>query len=201
MGRLWPMNREEWNRRYASVPLLSDVDPGPFLGQEVGGATPGRALDLGSGEGRNAIWLAERGWCVTGVDFSDVAVERAGELAEKAGVAEAVTWVVADLASYQPARESFDLALILFVHLPADQRAALLARAVAALAPGGTILVVGYDTANASEGDSGVRDPAILFSPEDIVAELDGLRIERADKLRVGNAVDAIVRAAKVRPR
>lgn len=197
MGRLSPVDREEWNRRYASVPLLWDVDPGPFLGQEMGTTAPGQALDLGAGEGRNAIWLAERGWTVTGVDFSDVAVERAADLAEKAGVTGSVTWVVADLASYEPPRAAFDLVLLLFVHLPADQRAALLGRAVRALAPGGTILVVGYDRSNATEGDAGVRDPAILFSPEDIVAELDGLRVERADRLRVGNALDAIVRAAK----
>lgn len=191
------MDREEWNRRYAGVPLLWDVDPGPFLGQEVGALAPGRALDLGSGEGRNSIWLAQRGWRVTGVDFSDVAVERAADLAEKAGVGDRVEWLVADLASYQPAPGAFDLVLMLFVHLPADQRAALLARAVTALAPRGTILVVGYDTTNATSGESGVRDPAILFTPEDIVAELDGLSVERADKLRVGNAVDAIVRATK----
>ena len=138
---------------------------------------------------------------MTGVDFSDVAIERAADLAEKAGVSESITWVVADLASYQPARDAFDLVLLMFVHLPADQRAALLARAADALAPGGTILVVGYDTANATEGDSGVRDPAILFRPEDIVAELGGLQVERAEPLRVGNAVDAIVRAAKAHAR
>jgi SAM-dependent methyltransferase len=191
------VDRDEWNRRYASVPLLWAVDPGPFLGQEVGGMPPGRALDLGSGEGRNAIWLAQHGWKVTGVDFSEVAVGRAADLAEEAGVSGAVTWVVADLASYEPARDAFDLVLLMFVHLAAGQRAGLLERAVGALAPGGTILVVGYDTANATEGDGGVRDPAILFSPDDIVAELGGLEVERAEQLRVGNAVDAIVRASR----
>ena len=194
------MNREQWNERYAAVPLLWDVDPGPFLGGETAAMAPGRALDLGCGEGRNAIWLAQNGWQVTAVDFSDVALDRGRGLAARAAVDGSVTWIEADLVDYQPSPAAFDLILLLFVHPPAVERARLLARAVDALAPGGTVLVVGYDTANATEGDGGVRDPAILFSPEDITRELPGLRVERAEQLRVGQAVDAIVRATKPGP-
>ena len=61
--------REEWNDLYRAVPVLWPIDPGPFLGTEVGDSWPGRALDLGAGEGRNSIWLAQRGWQVTAVDF------------------------------------------------------------------------------------------------------------------------------------
>jgi 2-polyprenyl-3-methyl-5-hydroxy-6-metoxy-1,4-benzoquinol methylase len=193
------MDRQEWNQRYSAVPLLWRVDPGPFLGGELARTEPGRALDLGAGEGRNAIWLARRGWQVTAVDFSDVALDRARELAASAGVADAVEWVQADLTQFDPGHECFDLVLVLFVHLPHDDRDALLRRAAAALTPGGTMLVVGYDHANATEGTDGVRDPAILFSPEDIVAQLDGLRVERAEQLRLDTAIDAIVRAVKPR--
>ena len=191
------MNREEWNERYRAVPTLWNVDPGPFLGREVGAATPGVALDLGAGEGRNSIWLAQRGWRVTAVDFSDVGLARGRERAEQAGVDTPITWVCEDVAEFQPAPSAFDLVLSLFLHVPADQRRTVLRRAADALAPGGTILVVGYDHANATEGKEGVQDPALLFSPEDIVEELDGLQVERAEQLRVGEAVDAIVRARK----
>ena len=87
--------------------------------------------------------------------------------------------------------------LVLFVHLPADDRRRLLRQAAAALAPGGIVLVVGYDSTHATEGEGGPRDPLILFSPDDIVADLDGLEIERAERLRVGDAVDAVVRARR----
>ncbi len=189
--------REQWNDLYRAVPVLWPIDPGPFLGAEVGDSRPGRALDLGAGEGRNSIWLAQRGWQVTAVDFSDVAVARGQAWAKEEGVAELITWLTADLAEFRPEAGGFDLILSLFLHIPAEQRRSVLRRAAGALAPGGTVLVVGYDRANAIEGTEGVRDPALLFSPEDIVRELGGLRVERAGQLRVGQAVDAIVRARK----
>ncbi|MFN2606418.1 MAG: class I SAM-dependent methyltransferase [Acidimicrobiales bacterium] len=192
------MDREQWNERYRSAPVLWTVDPEPFLSGEVGDRPPGRALDLGAGEGRNALWLARRGWHVTAVDFADVALERGRRAAEAAAVAGSVEWVEADLVNYRPPAGAFDLVLAMFVHLGADRRPAALGRAAAALAPGGTVLVVGYDTTNATEGDEGPRDPALLFSPEDVVADLGpGLRVERAERLRVGGAVDAIVRAVR----
>jgi SAM-dependent methyltransferase len=191
------MNRNEWNQRYAAQPLLWKVDPGPFLSGEVSSLPPGRALDLGAGEGRNAIWLAQHGWRVTAVDFADVALDRGRRLAAEAGVGDRIEWVDADLTGFEPKPSSFDLILVLFVHPAADDRRRLLKRAAAALAPGGVILVVGYDTQNAVDGDEGVRNPALVFSAEEIAAELDGLRVTRAEQLRVGNAYDAIVRAVR----
>jgi SAM-dependent methyltransferase len=194
------LDRDEWNERYAAEPVLWKVDPGPFLGRELADLAPARALDLGAGEGRNAIWLAHRGWRVTAVDFSDVALDRGRRRAVEAGVGDAVEWIDADLADFEPRASAFDLVLVLFVHLPADQRRALLRRTAAALSPGGVILVVGYDTRNADEGDEGVRDRKLLFSPEEIVEELGGLIVSRAEQLQVGGAFDAIIRAVKPAP-
>jgi 2-polyprenyl-3-methyl-5-hydroxy-6-metoxy-1,4-benzoquinol methylase len=193
------VNREQWNDRYRAVPLLWQIDPGPFLGQEVGTMAPGHALDLGAGEGRNSIWLAQHGWRVTAVDFSDVALDRGRQLAEQVGVGPSIRWVNQDVLDFYPDQsDPFDLVVCLFLHLRADERRQVLRRAVAALAPGGTVLVVGYDTTNA-EGGNGVRDPAILFSPADIAEDLEGLRIEQGYQLRIGDSVDAIVRASKPR--
>jgi 2-polyprenyl-3-methyl-5-hydroxy-6-metoxy-1,4-benzoquinol methylase len=192
------MNREEWNDRYRAVPLLWQIDPGPFLGEQVGTLTPGSALDLGAGEGRNSIWLAQRGWRVTAVDFSDVALDRGRQLAEQAGVGSLITWINDDVVAFRPdPGQPLDLVVSLFLHLAADQRRLVLRRAAGAMAPGGTVIVVGYDTANATEGAAGVRDPSILFSPADIALDLAGLDVVHAEQLRIGDAVDAIVRAVK----
>jgi 2-polyprenyl-3-methyl-5-hydroxy-6-metoxy-1,4-benzoquinol methylase len=191
------MDRAQWNERYAAQPVLWAVDPDPLLGGELGDRPPGRALDLGAGEGRTTLWLAERGWQVTAVDFSDVALERGRQRVEAAGAPGSVDWVLADLVEFDPTGATFDLVLMLFIHLPAAQRRRLLRLAAATLSPGGVVLVVGYDTTHATSGQGGPRDPAILFSPEDIVADLDGLRVERAERIEVGDAVDAIVRAVK----
>lgn len=191
------MDREAWNARYAAQSLLWNVDPDPFLGAEVGDIAPGRVLDLGAGEGRTALWLAARGWLVTAVDFSDVAIARGRQRAEKAGLADSISWLCQDLHDYSPAGHTFDLALSMFIHLSQPARRRLFGEVVASLAPGATMLVVGYDTSNATEGEGGPRDPAVLFSPEDIVDDLGGLRIERAERLRVGDAIDAVVRAVK----
>ena len=191
------MDRQQWNERYAAQPLLWAVDPSPFLGGELGDRPAGRALDLGAGEGRTTLWLAERGWQVTAVDFSDVAIDRGRRRVEAAGVPGAVEWICADLVDFDPTGATYDLVLLLFIHLPAAQRRRLLRLAAAALAPGGMVLVVGYDTTHATKGEGGPRDPAVLFGPEDIVADLDGLRIERAERIQVGDAVDAVVRAVR----
>lgn len=188
------MDRQQWHERYAAQPLLWAVDPGPFLGGEVGDRPPGRALDLGAGEGRTALWLAARGWQVTAVDFSDVALDRGRQRVEAAGAPGSVEWICADLVAFEPTGGAYDLVLLLFVHLPEAERRRLLQSATATLNPGGMVLVVGYDTTHVPAAGGG---PGNRFSPEDIVADLDGLRVERAERLQVGDAVDAIVRAVR----
>src|SRR5215213_6188445 len=97
------MDRHQWNERYAAQPILWAVDPNPFLGGELGDRPPGRALDLGAGEGRTTLWLAERGWEVTAVDFSDVALDRGRQRVEAVGAPGRVDWVCADLLDFDPA--------------------------------------------------------------------------------------------------
>src|ERR1039457_818433 len=98
------MDREAWNQRYADAELVWSADANRFLVEAVTALPPGRALDLGAGEGRNAIWLAERGWRVTAVDFSAIGLQKARRLAEARGVE--VNWTEADLRSYTPSRRA-----------------------------------------------------------------------------------------------
>ena len=199
------MNREAWDERYATEELIWKADPNRFLVEEADGLEPARALDVACGEGRNAVWLASKGWRVTGVDFSHAGLAKAERLAAERGVE--VTWVEADVAVWRPPPASFDLVIVMYLHMVAEQRRQVLANAASALAPGGTVLVVGHDVSNLHEGTGGPQDPAILFSPEDIVEDLAGLQIARAERVTRTvavddaqmTAIDALVRA--VRPR
>ncbi|MGH9123336.1 MAG: SAM-dependent methyltransferase [Acidimicrobiales bacterium] len=192
------MDREAWNERYRAVPLLWDIDPGPFLGEQLDGVTPGVALDLGAGEGRNSIWLALHGWRVTAVDFASVALERGAALAEAAGVGDSIRWVEEDLTAYCPEPgQALELVLCMFLHLLADERRALLRRTASALRPGGSMLVVGYDTANADRGGEGMRDRARLFTVGDIADDLAGLCAVDGYQLLIDDDVDAIARGVR----
>ncbi len=174
------VDSSEWDARYASAPdLVWTAEPNRFVVKETGGLTPGRALDLGAGEGRNAVWLAEQGWRVTAVDFSAVAVERGRKLARERGVE--VDWQVADVTSYQPEVGGFDLVLLAYLHLPAPQRSTVLHRAGAAVCPGGSLVLVGHDLANLTNGIGGPQDPTVLQTPDMVVAELSGLHVSRAE--------------------
>jgi len=192
------MERGDWNRHFRERGLVHGGEPDPTVVSELEPLAPGRVLDLGCGHGRNGAWLAQRGWDVTGVDFSDVALDAARAAAPGA------EWVRADLREYAPAESDYDLVLYAFVQLPAAERGAILDRAASALAPGGTLLVVGHDLLNLTEGWAGPTDPLVLFTPEDVIAELPGLTVERAERVqrrvtdedgRLRVQVDAVVRA------
>lgn len=201
------MDREGWNRRYETAELVWTAEPNRFLVAETASLTPGSALDLGAGEGRNAVWLARQGWQVTAVDFSDIGLAKATQLAAAAGVE--VTTVCADAADHTPPPGGSDLVTILYLHLPSTQRRDVYRRAADGVAPGGSLLVVGHDATNLDEGYGGPQDPDVLFSPDDIVADLaaSGLLIEKAERVRrtVGTpdgervAIDALVRAHRPR--
>ncbi len=197
--------REDWNARYAGSELLWTAEPNRLFASEVERLEPGRALDLACGEGRNAVWLAEQGWRTTGVDFSDVALSKAAQLAASRGVE--VEWVAAAVLEHEPERRAFDLVAVLYLQLPHDELVRALGAATEALAPGGTLLVLGHDTTNLTEGHGGPRDASVLFTPEDVVSDLGDLTIERAEKVRravplddgEATAVDAFVRARRPR--
>ena len=195
--------REDWNARYAGQELLWTAEPNRLFAAEVGELEPGRALDVACGEGRNAVWLAERGWEVTAVDFSDVALGKGARLAESRGVE--VDWVVADVLEYEPEPSAFDLVVVLYLQLPHEELVRSLRRAAGAVAPGGTLLVLGHDTTNLVDGYGGPKDVTVLFTPEDVTAALEGLVVERAEKVErtvalddgEATAIDALVRATR----
>jgi SAM-dependent methyltransferase len=197
--------RDDWNARYAGSELLWTAEPNRRFVSEVEALDPGRALELACGEGRNTVWLAERGWRVTGVDFSEVALAKAVQLAASRDVE--VEWVLADVLEYAPARGAFDLVAVLYLHLPHGQLARVLRSVRDALAPEGTLVVLGHDTTNLTDGHGGPRDASVLFTPEDVVQQLEGLVVECAETVRrtvsledgEATAIDALVRARRPR--
>ncbi len=195
------MERDVWDERYAGPELVWSGQPNKFVFDEVAGMAPGRALDLGTGEGRHAIWLASLGWQVTGVDFSQVALAKAAALASSQDLS--ITLLLADIRSYQPAPGAFDLVLIAYLQLPWPDFEPVLHRAAAAVAPGGTLLVVGHDIENLSSGYGGPQNPAFLHRLPEIVAAVPSLTIVRAEQAsrtvptEAGErvAIDTVVRA------
>jgi 2-polyprenyl-3-methyl-5-hydroxy-6-metoxy-1,4-benzoquinol methylase len=196
-----PSRQALWDQRHAAQQPIESTEPDPTLVDEIGSLRPGRALDLGAGDGRNAIWLAERGWKVTAVDFSQVALERGRSRAEAGGVT--VDWQLADLLEWSPEARAYDLVTLFFIHLPRTERRGVYARAADAVAPGGTLLIVAHDRANLADGVGGPQDPDVLVSPGEVAAELPGFRIDRAETMRRPTPdgrgpIDAIVRAVRV---
>jgi SAM-dependent methyltransferase len=200
------MDQTAWDERYAGPELVWGAGPNCFVAQELANLPPGRAIDLGTGEGRNAIWLAERGFTVTAVDFSQVGLARAAGLAAERGVS--VDWVHADLLDYQPAPGRYDLVLIAYIQLPADRLTALARAAASALAPGGTLLAIGHDRDNLTRGHGGPKDLSVLWTAETVTAGLGGLTVRQAGQVdrTVGTpdgartAIDTLVRATRPAP-
>ena len=199
------MRSRDWDERWSDPDRPPPERVNAMFGKEAEALGPGRALDLACGGGRTAIWLARRGWRVTAVDFSEVALAAARRRAAAAGAE--VEWIAADVLEWAPPAGAFDLVAMLYLQLPADERARALGRAAGALAEGGTLLVIAHDRENLPRGHGGPRDPEVLTTPEAVVADLPaGLRVERAERVvrpvaredgTPAEALDTLVRASR----
>ncbi len=176
------MDREAWDRRYEERDLVWSAEPNQFLPPAVARLEPGRALDLAAGEGRNAIWLAEQGWEVTAVDFSEVAIGKGRQIAEARGID--VEWVVSDVLAYAPQPE-FDLVVIFYVHFLDPEMQRLFGVAREALRPGGRLIALGHHLKNLDGGYGGPQFPQVLWTEERIAPLIAGMEIvEFGERLR-----------------
>jgi SAM-dependent methyltransferase len=212
------MDASAWDERYAASELVWGGRPNQFVEAELAALPPGKAVDLAAGEGRNAIWLAARGWHVTAVDFSQVALDKGRRLAGPSsgsgtssvdpGTGGAVEWVCADATTWRGT--DFDLAVVAYLQLPPAERRSAIRNAFASLRPGGTLLVVAHDSTNLAEGTGGPQDPEVLYTAEDVLSDLAGedlevLRAERVPRTvpapdghgEAGTAWDALVRVRR----
>jgi len=170
--------------------------PNVFVEQVCRDLPTGRAIDLAAGEGRNAIWLAELGWDVAAVDFSDVAITKVQQLAERRGVS--VDAQVGDLSSYEPTPAGFDLVLVAYLQLADAELTPILRRAADAVAPDGTFLLVAHDLDNLEHGYGGPPHPDVLTTPEQVVAAIgEVLTIDTAEVVDRHVATDGGERVAR----
>jgi SAM-dependent methyltransferase len=169
---------EFWDQRFREHGW--PTEPDPLLVEQASPLPAGRALDVGSGPGRNSLWLAGRGWSVTAVDASAVALDQAEARAQEAGLP--LTTLLADVRSWTPPVASYELVVLANLHFPAAELASLMQRLSDALVPGGHLFVVGHDLANL--GKHGPSDPELLLTIDRVVAALPpDVEVERIDRV------------------
>lgn len=194
------MHAQDWDARYAAGTSWG-TEPNRWVRAHVEGLAPGRAVDLAAGQGRHAVWLASRGWHVLAVDFSTEAVHRGRAVTQAARatgqLAGTVDWLVADATRPVLAPDSTDLVLVAYLHLPWAALADALDHAAAAVAPGGTFLLVGHDRTNLTDGVGGPQDPAVLTDARTVADTLraSGLDVRLAEVAE--RPVEGATRAAR----
>ncbi|WP_190394502.1 SAM-dependent methyltransferase [Nocardiopsis deserti] len=203
------MGEDFWNERYRSQEKVWSGRPNRHLVAEAADLGPGRALDVGSGEGADAIWLAERGWRVTALDISTVALDKGAAHARERGgdVPGRITWKRADVTRWSPDEDAFDLVTSQFMHLRKHWRARFFAALASAVAPGGELLVVAHHPRDLEEGVPRPPDPDLFHTGDEVVAALPrGEWTVLADEARAGTVVmgeetytvhDLVVRARR----
>jgi SAM-dependent methyltransferase len=166
---------EFWDDRYRSAEQIWSGEANPRLVAVATDLAPGSALDVGSGEGADAIWLAARGWNVAGIDISQVALDRAAARAVEAGadIARRITWQQADVLAWEPPKVQFDLVSAQFMHFPPEALVTLHVELAAAVRPGGTLLIVGHHPSDleTSVGRRHLHD--LMFTADQIAANLN----------------------------
>lgn len=163
-----------WDERYTGHDAVWSGKPNPQLVAEARSLRPGSALDVGCGEGADAIWLAQLGWSVTGLDFSEVALRRGAARAADVGalVAERITWLHADVRTWRPST-TYELVSAHFMHLPSSVRTPLFARLADAVSPHGTLLLVGHDASDLHTTVQRPQDGDLYFDATAQAATLD----------------------------
>lgn len=180
------MDAKHWDERYAATDLVWSAEPNRFVAELISPLTPGRAIDLAAGEGRNAIWLAQQGWEVVAVDYSRVAVERTSDLAREhlGDNASRLTALVGDATMAAPGGPAaYDLALFSYLQLPADEWRRALRHGVEAVRPGGHVVIILHSARNLTEGWGGPQAADVLYDPDDVVDAVEGLpvTVERSE--------------------
>jgi 2-polyprenyl-3-methyl-5-hydroxy-6-metoxy-1,4-benzoquinol methylase len=201
-------DRTFWEERWSQAlrehgDRVAQRPPNAHLTAEVGDLPPGRALDAGCGHGSDTLWLAAHGWQVTAVDFAATALAHARSTAQAMGpdVAERIEWVEADLASWAPQRDEYDLVISMYVHV-AGSVEEMVQRMAAGVAPGGTLFLVGHRPIDPATGAATAAAGQVQVSVEAAVAALDSGRwqvvvADERPRPIAGTGVDAVIRAQR----
>ena len=198
--------KEYWDERYGSTDQVWSGNPNGQLVKEVSGLAPGTALDAGSGEGTDAIWLGGRGWDVTAADFSAAGLSRAARQATKAGVR--INWLQRDLRDWEPDQGAYDLVTAQYLHFPRPLRDTVFRRLAGAVAVGGTLLIVGHHTVDLDTSLHRPPMPELFYTADEIATLLEPQEWDVVTKTSAGRTVpdqdgnevtshDAVLRAVR----
>jgi 2-polyprenyl-3-methyl-5-hydroxy-6-metoxy-1,4-benzoquinol methylase len=188
-------DRTYWEQLWAKTlrdhpEKVASKQPNATMIAELAGVAPGRVLDAGCGHGAEALWLAARGWKVTAVDFSADALAHGRQTADAMAIADSIQWICGDLATWNAPAASFDLVACLYVHC-ANGAAEMIQRLANAVAPGGTLFVIGHRQAA----------DQIQISVDDATAVLDAQHwnlIVAEERPRASTGTDAVIRAQRI---
>jgi trans-aconitate methyltransferase len=195
------MSNAFWDDRYSTAAASGDavwsIEPNAWIEQVTGTLPPGTAIDLAAGEGRNALWLASRGWSVTAVDFSAAGLAIGRQRASAAALD--LDWVTADATSWV-SPTAVDLVVIAYLQLPAPDLTRAIANAILSLVAGGTLALIGHDSENLEHGVGGPKDAALLYDLETVRSAAAGLDIAECRRYNRttadgGVAIDTILLA------
>jgi SAM-dependent methyltransferase len=193
----WSQALREHGDRVAQRP------PTTHLTAEIGDLPPGRALDAGCGHGSDTLWLAARGWQVTAIDFSATALAFARSTAEAMGpdIAERINWIEADLGTWTPQPDEYDLVVSLYVHV-AGSVEEMVQRMAIGVADSGTLFLVGHRPIDPATGAPTAAAGQVQVSVEEARAALDPDRwalavAEDRPRPTAGTGVDAVIRARR----
>jgi SAM-dependent methyltransferase len=201
-------DRDSWEERWSRAlrehgDRVAQRPPNAHLTAGVGDLPAGRALDAGCGHGSDSFWLAARGWRVTAVDFAATALAHARSTAQALGpeIAQRIDWVEADLATWTPERDAYDLVVCLYVHVAGSVEETI-ARMASGLARGGTLLLVGHRPIDPATGAPTAAAGQTQVSVEAARAALDPDRwelvvAEERPRAAAGTGVDAVIRARR----
>ena len=201
-------DRSFWEERWSDAlrrhgGRVAERPPSAHLTTQVAGLRAGRALDAGCGHGSDALWLAARGWVVTGVDFSSTALAQARSTADAMGpdAAERVEWIEADLATWAPSRDAYDLVVCLYLHV-AGSVEELVERLATGVARDGTLLLVGHRPIDPATGAATAAAGQVQVSVETALDVLDRddwelVVAEERRRSAAGTGVDAVIVARR----
>lgn len=172
--------KEKWNERYSGEEFVYGIEPNAFFKESLGDLQPGKILFLGEGEGRNAVYAAQKEWDVTAYDYSDAAKEKALKFAEKSGVN--IIYRVEDLADFNPEPETYEAVVLIFLHLQGNLRAQTHEKAIKSLKPGGRIILEAFEKEQINNSSGGPANTDLLYSLEELFEDFQDLNLIRFEK-------------------
>lgn len=170
------MSKDFWNSRYSEKEFAYGTDPNEFFKEQIDKIIPGRAIFLGEGEGRNAVYAAKLGWQVDAVDFSSSAKDKALKLAKENNVK--INYVVSDLNDYDFKENDYDLIVMIFLHLPLELRTSIFSKSILSLKQNGRLLIEVFSKEQINNISGGPRSIDLLYSENDVLSLTNDLRIE-----------------------